>query len=42
MSYFNSVAYNDLLKKAIGCSNPSSFFCNKHATIVWKEANENN
>jgi hypothetical protein len=32
---------NALLKKEIGCSNPTAFFCNKTSTIVSNEAKEN-
>ena len=29
-----------MLKKAIGCSKPSSLFCKRTTTIVWKDAKE--
>jgi hypothetical protein len=34
MSYLSFASLDSLLKKAMGCSNPSSFFCNKMATMV--------
>jgi len=40
MSYFISASLNALLKKAMGYSNPPTFFCNKTATTVSKEAKE--
>ena len=38
--YFSVASLKILLKKAMGCSRPSSFFCNKTAAMVYSEANE--
>jgi hypothetical protein len=41
VSYFNSASLRLLLKKEIGCSNPSLFFCKSVATIICSHAKEN-
>jgi hypothetical protein len=40
MSYFNLASQRDLLKKAMGCSCPSSFFWSSTTTIVSSKAKE--
>jgi hypothetical protein len=40
ISYLISASLNALLKKEIGCSHPSSFFCNKTVATVSKEEKE--
>ena len=40
MLYCKGASLKALLKKAIGCSCPSGFFCNRTATIVCSEAKE--
>jgi hypothetical protein len=40
ISYLISASLNALLKKEMGCSRPSSFFCNKTGATVSKEEKE--
>ena len=40
MLYFKGASLKALLKKEIGYSRPSGFFCNKTVATVWSEAKE--
>ena len=41
MLYFSVASLKDLLKDAIGCSYPSSFFYRRTLATVWGDAKEN-